>query len=173
MNYKKIKDDIFPSNGLPLRKRYTVRGLLIKDNKIGLLHIKGDDPLFGFRDHLETPGGGIDEKETPIDALKREMLEETGFKIKNIQYITTIAVEYNPLNRQDVSKIYSCEIDEDTHKINLLEYEKSIFNGFKFYDLNTIEETFKEFSQKGVANIIYQRDLLAIKKYLNKKQKSV
>ena len=165
MNYKKIKDDIFPLNDKPLRKRYTVRGLLIKDNKVGLLHIKGEDHLFGLRNHLETPGGGIDEGETPIDALKREMLEETGFKIKNIKYITTISVEYNLLNRQDVSRIYSCEIDEDTHKINLLEYEKGIFNGYQFYDLDTIEETFKKFSQKGVAEIIYKRELLAIQKY--------
>ena len=60
MNYKKIKDSIFLKNNLPNKKRYTVRGLLIKDNKVGLFHIKGLDPLFGKRNHLETPGGGID-----------------------------------------------------------------------------------------------------------------
>lgn len=165
MNYKKIKDSIFLKNNLPNKKRYTVRGLLIKDNKVGLLHIKGLDPLFGKRNHLETPGGGIDEGETPIEALKREMLEETGFTIKNIQYITTVSVEYNPLNRIDVSKIYACEINQDTHKTNLLDYEKEIFDNFAFYDLDTIEESFNKFKDDGVCNIIYQRDLYAINKY--------
>ena len=108
MNYKTIKDFIYPKNQLENKKRKTVRALLIKDNKIGLLHIKGDDLAFGKRNHLETPGGGIDDSESPIEALKREILEETGFTIKNIQYVTTVAVEYNPLNRIDVSKIYAC-----------------------------------------------------------------
>ena len=165
MNYKKVKDTIFPKNDLPNKKRYTVRGLLIKDNKVGLLYIKGDDPLFGKRNHLETPGGGIDDGENSIDALKREMLEETGYKIKNIKYITTVSVEYNPLNRIDVSKIYACEIEEDTHNIALLDYEKEIFNGYNFYDLDSIEEIFNEFQDDGVCKIIYERDLYAINKY--------
>ena len=128
MNYKKVKDTIFPRNDLPNRKRYTVRGLLIKDNQVGLLHIKGDDPLFGKRNHLETPGGGIDDNESPIDALKREILEETGYTIKDIKYVTTVAVEYNPLNRIDVSRVYACHIDENTNKTALLDYEKEIFD---------------------------------------------
>lgn len=165
MNYKKIIDDIYPSNGKKIIKRYTVRGLLISNNKIGLLHIKGDDPLFGFRNHLETPGGGIDKSESPIDSLKREMLEETGFTIKNIKYLTTIAITYNPLNRMDISKIYICEVDQDTHKTNLLDYEKLIFGGFKFYDLDTIEETFNSIKDDGVSNLIYKRELYAIQKY--------
>ena len=93
------------------------------------------------------------------------MLEETGFTIKNIQYITTVSVEYNPLSRIDVSKIYACEIDQDTHKTNLLDYEKEIFDNFAFYDLDTIEESFNKFKDDGVCNIIYQRDLYAINKY--------
>lgn len=165
MNYKTIKDFIYPKNQLENKKRKTVRALLIKDNKIGLLHIKGDDLAFGKRNHLETPGGGIDDSESPIEALKREILEETGFTIKNIQYVTTVAVEYNPLNRIDVSKIYACVIDEDTHKTALLDYEKEIFDGFSFYSLDTIEETFQEIHDDNVSKLIYQRDLYAINKY--------
>jgi len=165
MNYKKVKDKIYPKNNLENKKRYTVRGLLIKDNKVGLLHIKGDDLAFGKRNHLETPGGGIDENENPIEALKREMLEETGFQITNIKYLTTVSVEYNPLNRIDISKIYVCEIDKDTHQTHLLDYEKGIFNGFDFYDLDTIEETFDKIKDDGVCKIIYERDLFAIRKY--------
>ena len=165
MNYKIIKDFVYPKNNLENKKRKTVRALLIKDNQIGLLHIKGDEPDFGIRNHLETPGGGIDEFESPIDALRREILEETGYTIKDIVYVTTVAVEYNPLNRIDVSKIYACHIDEDTHKTSLLDYEKEIFDSFDFYDIDTLEETFKEIHDDKVSKLIYLRDLYAINKY--------
>lgn len=164
MNYKKIKDTVYKENGKLIQKRYTVRCLLLNGSKIGLLHIYGDDELFGKRNHLETPGGGIDENETPIEALKREMLEETGYKIKNINYLTTISVTYHLLNRCDISKIYYCEIAEDTHNINLLDYEKTIFDSFDFYELDDIENIYKKYSQEGVNKIIFERDLYAIKK---------
>jgi len=35
----------------------------------------------------EFPGGLIDKDETPIDAAKREMLEETGYDTKNIKFL--------------------------------------------------------------------------------------
>jgi 8-oxo-dGTP pyrophosphatase MutT (NUDIX family) len=106
-----------------------------------------------------------DDNESPIDALKREILEETGYTIKDIVYITTIGVEYNPLNRIDVSRVYVCHIDENTNKTALLDYEKEIFNSFDFYDLETIEETFKTIHDEKVSKLIYQRDLYAINKY--------
>jgi ADP-ribose pyrophosphatase YjhB (NUDIX family) len=51
--------------------REAVRGIIIKDNKILMVHSINKDYKF--------PGGGIKKNEGHIDALKREVEEETGY----------------------------------------------------------------------------------------------
>lgn len=51
--------------------REAVRGLIIKDNKILMIHSKNKDYKF--------PGGGVKKNEGHIEALKREIEEETGY----------------------------------------------------------------------------------------------
>ena len=64
--------------------REVVRGVVIKDDKILLVYPK-NEVIYG------TPGGGIDEGETKLEALHREMKEEVGAsKIEIIEYIGTM-----------------------------------------------------------------------------------
>ena len=92
--YGLIKDEYYPFSELE-RKRKTVRAIVVNDkNEIALLHIKGKD-RFGDRDHYETPGGGIQDNESPLDALKREINEEIGYTITNPKLIGQIDILYN------------------------------------------------------------------------------
>lgn len=56
--------------------REAVRAIILKDKKILMVHSKNKDYKF--------PGGGIKKGEGKIEALKREIEEETGYVAKTI-----------------------------------------------------------------------------------------
>jgi len=69
-------------NKLPIRKK--VRGLIYK-NKNTLVCIEEDG--YGIKNLLKLPGGSVEKYESSIKAIKREILEETGYEIDNIKHI--------------------------------------------------------------------------------------
>ena len=76
-------------------------GIIFDETRTQLLLIKRRDvPIWVL------PGGGIDENETPEQAVIREILEETGLK-------TTIKkkiAEYTPLNRlAELTHLFECQ----------------------------------------------------------------
>jgi 8-oxo-dGTP diphosphatase len=54
-----------------------VSGLIIRDGKV-LLVRRGKEPFLGY---WSLPGGSIEPGETPEEAVKREVLEETGLHV--------------------------------------------------------------------------------------------
>lgn len=63
-------------------ERPSVRGILLRDDEILLIYTKR------YNDYT-LPGGGIEDDESHTEALKREMLEETGAHLKQWTYIGT------------------------------------------------------------------------------------
>lgn len=56
-----------------MNKRKVARGIIIKKEKILLIHRNKNN-----RDYYVLPGGGIEENETPEEAIIRELKEELG-----------------------------------------------------------------------------------------------
>ncbi len=57
-------------------RRVCVRGLVVRDGKLLAQRLKNKDG--SAMDFWSTPGGGVDPMESLYNALKREMIEETG-----------------------------------------------------------------------------------------------
>jgi len=110
-----------------MNPRVAVRGIIILDDKLFCVRQKP------YR-HAEantywcTPGGGLDDGETLIGALEREMLEETGvsakvgqllyihqFKHKDVDQIEFFFLINNPDDYQNI------DLNKSTHGLNEIE----------------------------------------------------
>lgn len=74
-------------NKLPVHKK--VRGVLFKNKDI-LVCV--EETSHKIENLLGLPGGTVEKNETNLKAFKREVLEETGYNIKNIKVIGVIKV---------------------------------------------------------------------------------
>lgn len=155
--YKTIKDIYYPKK-LDLKERITSRGFIFnEENKFALLHILTCDE-FGVRDHYETPGGGRQSNETNIECLKREIKEELGFTIKNINEIGIIRIEYNLLNRLDKGYFYYAKIDQfvGTSKTKR---EKEMVKEISWFSIDDAIKMYQTKEETLVGKMIHERDL--------------
>ena len=160
-----VKDSYYPFNGIDY-ERSTVRCIVKnKDNKVAVLYIYCDDELFGLRDHYELPGGGIEEGETFIDALHREIKEEIGVTVKDIKEIGIVKVDYNPFRRTDVAYYYSAMV-ECYGENNLTLEEQKLVTRIEWIEEKKLLDIFQNEIKCKVANIIYKREVMVLKEDL-------
>ncbi len=161
-----IKDNIYPKDFKEYRKRDAVRGFIYNDlNQVALIHIKGLDE-FGDRDHFEFPGGGIENGEDEIKALRREIKEEIGYEIDNIEPIGIISNEYNLLKRIDIQHFYLAHSTKFVGQ-HLLDYEQKLFTEIVFYDIDDLINMYESFDVKNVGRIVHKRDEIVAKYAIN------
>ena len=105
---KKMKD---------CRIRISSRGIVIRDDGKIAIQYKTN------RNEYKLVGGGMEEKENPYIAFRREVLEEAGCEIDIIRQIG-IVEEYKSLqNLKQISNIFIAKVTKDLHKLNLDEGE--------------------------------------------------
>lgn len=72
----------------PERPIFGVGAIILKDEKV-LLIKRGQEPL---KDFWSLPGGAQETGETTHEALRREILEETGLEIEIIKFATMVDI---------------------------------------------------------------------------------
>lgn len=145
--------------------RYTARVFLhSKDDRFAFLSIKGEDG-FGFRDHIETCGGGVEEGETFLEAAKREINEETGLDAYHFRLIGVVIDEYNLIERMTCSVYYAAETTKESGPTDRTAEEKILISEIVWL---TAEETLSRLSAvtSPIGMLIHQRDLSAFTELL-------
>lgn len=105
-------------------ERLSVRAIVRREDEILMVQTNQGDCMF--------PGGGINSEESDKVALIREVLEETGYRCKDIQDVVCISNE----RKEDmfesgsyinlVSKYYICQVNSTVVEQKLDEYEKGL-----------------------------------------------
>jgi ADP-ribose pyrophosphatase len=75
----------------------TIREIVVHPDVVAVLPILADGRIVFVRQYrkavdrilLEVPAGGVDEGETPEDAVHREMVEETGYRVGDAVFVTS------------------------------------------------------------------------------------
>ncbi len=131
--------------------------------------INSKNQMFLFQymfDYLEdskavwiTPGGSLEEGESFVDALKREVYEELGVQLTKecpeVYYRNPIYTLKNGEKVQSVEKFFLVVLDENTFSFDhWTESEKKRMRAGKWWAIEEIEQSKDEFFSKDVVRIL-------------------
>lgn len=113
------------------------------------------------------PGGHVDYGETVENTVEREVMEETGLKIKNSELLklnNAVELPYYNIKKHMVFLEYKAELDGENQKVILDEREGSEYKWFKPEDVLKLEDA-EPFGQEVIREFF-------VKKKKNKKCKN-
>ena len=134
-------------------------GFIIRDNQIALIKkARG-----GYTGLLDIPGGGIEHTETPVEALKRELMEEAGVTVKNYELLTATSRTFTWQMEENVMEdlhhigiLYKVEVEEDTLKS---EADGLDSNGCEYYEISELHaKDITPFALEGLQLLGYKID---------------
>ena len=115
-------------------------GFIIKNDEVALIKkARG-----GYTGLLDIPGGGIEHDETPIDTLRRELMEEAGVTVTDYQLLTATSRTFEWQMEEDLIEdlhhigiLYKVEVEEDTVKE---EADGIDSNGCNYYKIDKLSK---------------------------------
>ena len=144
-----------------LKVKNAARAFVIdKFKNIALLNYSGEyrGKQFSF---YTTPGGGLEENETPEIAVKREVLEEIGYECNILHEVEVIIDYYCDQPRKTITNYFIVE-PLKMNRINWTESEKQYIKEIKWVDIEVAEEILTRIPHDSIGQIIQRRDLYAL-----------
>ena len=92
--------------------RTIARGIVVDDEGFFYFVRVCRDDIFGNGAFIETSGGGVEEGETPKEAILRELKEELGAKVEILCKIGTVSDYYNQIHRHNINHYFLCRVKQ-------------------------------------------------------------
>ncbi|PIN78605.1 hypothetical protein COV16_05765 [Candidatus Woesearchaeota archaeon CG10_big_fil_rev_8_21_14_0_10_34_8] len=125
-----------------------VKAIIQQDNKILLM--KRSSKYEHLEDAWDVPGGRINFGEEPLEGLKREIQEETGLELNQVNKILDTSTVFKDNTKHIVRITYFCSVKQGTAKIS---NEHTNLTWIPITQLNQLN--FKDFLlKKTIKNII-------------------
>ncbi len=143
----------------PERVRVGCRGLVVKDNKVLLSYEERTGVYM-------SPGGGLEEGETLVECVARELQEETGFKVKPLKaFLKVKEYAYEVLWENNY---FICEIEGECER-NLTESEKYNKVSAKWVEIDKAIEIFGNYQAYPTDKAsLYLREYTVLKRLKDK-----
>lgn len=114
-------------------------GLIINNDEIALIKkARG-----GYKGKLDLPGGGIEHDETPLVAMRRELMEEAGVEVISEELVDTTSITFTWKDDDHYEDLHHIGIIYKvvTKDLNLKEDPDGIdSNGCNFYKIKDLKK---------------------------------
>jgi ADP-ribose pyrophosphatase len=124
--------------------------------------IRDDD--FGKAALIETAGGGVEQGEDLITAIKRELKEELGVQVDVICKIGVVSDYYNLIHRHNINNYFLCQINTFGEKnLTIDEIENFHLSTLKL----TYDEAVREYENRAntkLGRLVANRELPILKR---------
>ena len=117
--------------------RQVVRAIVFDDNGYFYFVRAVRDDEFGKATLIETSGGGVENGENIITAIRRELSEELGAEVEVLYKLGVVSDYYNLIHRHNINNYYLCKVVSFGDK-NLTQDEIDCFH------LSTLKMTYDE-----------------------------
>ena len=164
MKRLQLQDNQYPYSGFT-HKRVVSRAFVFDEaGRIALHRIFRDDQ-FGRQGYYETPGGGVDEGESPNQAVVRECEEELGLEIEPIEEIGIVNDAYNLIGRENENHFFSAKVIGKTRK-HFVSDGDQLIQETVWVEPSVALELYEKMDDWGVSALVKQRELPMLKALL-------
>ena len=111
---------------------------IVYDEEYNFYFVRANrDDEFGKAVLIETAGGGVEDGEDLITAIKRELKEELGVEVEVVRKIGVVSDYYNLIHRHNMNNYFLCKVKSFGEK-NLTQDEIESFH------LSTLKMSYEE-----------------------------